>query len=53
MMTRKNYEATAEIVSRISNPNTREMVALDFSAMFAADNDRFDRIIFLTACNVA
>jgi hypothetical protein len=53
MMTRKDYVATAEILSTYSNlidQFTFEDLVMDFSDMFTADNPRFSTIKFQEAC---
>lgn len=45
MMTRKDYNATAEILNYMSNkthPAVFSKVVNDFAEMFAKDNPRFD-----------
>ena len=52
-MTRKDYVATAEILSTYSNlidQFTFEDLVMDFSDMFTADNPRFSTIKFQEAC---
>lgn len=51
-MSRKHYVEAASIISRISNPTTRETVANEFAIMFRQDNSRFDRAKFLEACGL-
>lgn len=51
-MTKKHFEATALIVSRISNPTTRATVAADFADLFASENPRFNRDLFMAACGL-
>jgi hypothetical protein len=49
MMTRKDYNATAEILNYMSNkthPAVFSKVVNDFAEMFAKDNPRFDVIRF-------
>jgi hypothetical protein len=53
MMTRKDYVATAEILSTYANlidQFTFEDLVMDFSDMFIADNPRFSTIKFQEAC---
>ena len=55
-MTRKNYVRAAEILSGL-NANGFEVSGYEelcnaFADMFAADNSRFDRERFLTACGL-
>ncbi len=52
MASRKDFEATASIVSKISNDSTRLTVARDFADLYAAGNPRFDFARFFAACNV-
>ena len=54
MMTRKDYIATAEILKTYSEAMDNfffEDLVNDFADMFAEDNDRFNRVRFLEACN--
>jgi hypothetical protein len=53
MMTRKDYVATAEILSTYANeiPQTVfEDLVYDFSDMFLSDNPRFNPMTFKIAC---
>jgi hypothetical protein len=58
MMTRKDYVATAEILENLVATVSDEdlplvLDAVDaFADMFAKDNERFQRGIFLNACGV-
>lgn len=58
MMTRKDYVSTAEIldvlVATISDEELPKVIdAIEaFADMFAKDNERFQRNIFLHACGV-
>jgi hypothetical protein len=58
MMTRKDYVSTAEIldvlVSTVSDEDLPLVLdAVDaFAEMFAKDNERFQRSVFLNACGV-
>ena len=52
MMTRKDYIATANILSTVSetvSPEIHSELIEKFSAMFANDNPRFDRSRFAKA----
>ena len=54
MMTRKDYVATAEILSGykdlIADSFVYEDLVDEFAGMFAQDNERFDSDKFLEAC---
>ncbi len=52
MASRKDFIATAEIVARISNRETRLTVARDFAAVYCEGNPRFDFDKFFEACGV-
>jgi hypothetical protein len=58
MMTRKDYVSTAEIldvlVSTVSDEDLPKVLdAVDaFADMFAKDNERFQRSVFINACGV-
>jgi lipoprotein signal peptidase len=55
MMTRKDYVATAEILSSYSNlidKFTFEDLVYDFSDMFFSDNPKFNPMTFKNACYV-
>jgi hypothetical protein len=55
MMTRKDYVATAEILSSfkdlIGDEFTFHDLVDEFGSMFEADNPRFDSTKFFEACN--
>ena len=54
MMTRKDYVATAEILSTFANEihqTVFEDLVAEFCEMFLADNPKFSTTIFETACN--
>jgi hypothetical protein len=54
MMTRKDYVATAEILSRYGlelGQGSFEDLINDFAEMFEADNPRFDADKFFDACH--
>ena len=63
-MTRKDYVAAAEIISRNlpaddakgvranTQRTTAKAIAEDLASMFGRDNGRFDRTRFLNACGV-
>ena len=54
MMTRKDYVSTAEILKTYSESMDFiffEDLVNDFADMFAEDNDRFNRVRFVEACN--
>jgi|TARA_R110000824_G_scaffold74554_2_gene189463 hypothetical protein len=50
-MTRKDFTLVAKVVSSIGDLKTRNTVALDFASVLHAENDRFDTIRFLSACD--
>lgn len=53
MMTRKNFQETAEILKYISDkthPAVFSKTVLDFAVMFAMDNPNFDAKKFYSAC---
>lgn len=53
-MTRKDYQATAEILKYASNkmhPALFTKMVNDFAEMFAKDNERFDVVKFHEASN--
>ena len=55
MMTRKDYVATAEILSNYAldlGQGAFEDLVNDFVEMFESDNPRFDSARFIDACNV-
>jgi hypothetical protein len=52
MTTRKHFVAVAQTVAAITDPRKRAELAQHHAAIFAADNPRFDRARFLSACNV-
>jgi hypothetical protein len=55
MMTRKDYVATAEILSDwadVMDYETLYALAKDFADYFAGDNERFDRSRFYNAVGV-
>jgi hypothetical protein len=55
MMTRKDYVATAEILSTYSSEipqTTFEDLVYDFSDMFLSDNTKFNPMTFRIACGL-
>mgnify|MGYP003658383448 FL=1 len=50
-MTRKDFTLVAKVVSSIIDLKTRNSVALDFASVLHKENDRFDTVRFLSACN--
>ena len=52
MTTRKHFVAVATTVAAITDKAKRRRLAEHHAAIFAADNPRFDRSRFLSACNV-
>ncbi len=55
MMTRKDYVATAKILSDLKYSINNNLIFEDlvdsFSEMFEVDNERFDHVRFFNACN--
>jgi hypothetical protein len=51
-MTRKDFQLVATVVSSIDNVKTRNQVALNFVSELHKQNERFDTIRFLSACQV-
>ena len=50
-MTRKDYEATAQVIRNLPvNEDIKRVVALRFAGMFETDNERFNIDLFLNAC---
>jgi len=52
MSTRKHFIAAAQSVAAVTDPRKRRELADHHAALFSAENPRFDRARFLTACNV-
>jgi hypothetical protein len=55
MMTRKDYVKTANILKGFADeihPQVFEDLVEEFAQYFMADNDRFDKARFETACGV-
>jgi hypothetical protein len=50
-MTRKHYQAIADVISRISNPAIRQAVAEDMADAIGPFNPAFNRSRFTAACN--
>ena len=50
-MTRKHFEAIAEVISEIDDPATRAEVALNMVTQLARFNPRLDPVRFVKACN--
>lgn len=51
-MTKKLFIAVARIISEQADPAIRRSLAESFAAIFAAENGRFDRDRFFTACGL-
>ena len=49
-MTRKHFKRTAEIISKIEDPQVRRATALSFAVWFREENPRFKTQTFLEAC---
>ena len=52
MSTRKNFIAIAALVAAIKPSAKRKEIANQHAAIFAAENPRFDRARFLSACGL-
>lgn len=52
MNTKKDFIATAEIISTIENLGTRAMMALMMAKKYSDENPRFNRQKFYKACNL-
>jgi hypothetical protein len=50
--TRQHYIAVANILAKHHGDATSRQIAEEMANLFAADNSRFDRSRFLTACGV-
>ena len=50
-MTRKHFEAIAEVIKTIDDPATRAQVALNMVTQLAQFNPRLDTARFVRACN--
>ena len=51
-MTRKDYVMIAKVFARSAGDDLAKLLAEDLADKLQADNPRFDRKIFLTACGV-
>ena len=51
-MSRKDYIAAAEIIHGTEDLEERARLAREFGRLFKADNPRFDKYRFETACGV-
>ena len=51
-MTRKDFELIANVVATVDNVNTRNEIALNFATRLDSENERFDSIRFLKACQI-
>ena len=55
-MTKKHYEAIAQVFTQYMQHNdsreTAEHIAKNMCAYFQADNPKFNRDMFLTACGI-
>jgi|TARA_R100000900_G_scaffold129329_1_gene105161 hypothetical protein len=49
-MTRKHFTRTAQIVSKIQDPQVRRATALSFAAWFKEENSNFKTPMFIQAC---
>lgn len=49
-MTRKHFKRTAQIISKIQNPQVRRATALSFAVWFKEENSRFKTQTFMEAC---
>ena len=52
MTTRKHFRAMAAAIAKIEDKKERAIQANLAADMFAKDNPRFNRALFLAACNV-
>ena len=53
MFTRQHYKEVAETIRCLSvDEETRRKIAITFAGMFACDNVRFRRDLFMDACGV-
>ena len=48
----RHYQAIAEVVAKLGDPDCRMDISLLLADMFLQDNDRFDTSKFLDACKV-
>lgn len=49
-MSKKDYIATAKIISAIKDKESRDQVALDFALHFKNNNHKFNSLLFIEAC---
>lgn len=52
MPTRAQFVETAKIIASVKDDATRRDLFVQFAAMYARENPRFNRSRFATACNV-
>jgi len=52
MLTRKHFEAQAEILKRIKDKSARALMAAESIKLFKSENPRFDKKRFLKACDL-
>lgn len=50
MMTRKNFEEFAKIISNVKDEKIRNQLIMDFGLYFKKDNPRFNISRFSSAC---
>lgn len=50
MLTRKHFEAAAQIISSVKDDTIRHQLALDFSRHYKQENSRFNIEKFIHAC---
>ena len=50
--TRKDFRMVADLISKIEDPALRKSSAEDHAKMFALQNPRFNRTLFMAACGV-
>jgi hypothetical protein len=51
-MTRKHFKLVAEVISKIEDTTERKQMAKHNATAFAKANPRFNRSMFMAACNV-
>jgi|TARA_R110000851_G_scaffold236991_7_gene389788 hypothetical protein len=49
-MTKKDFIATAKILSGVNDKETRDQLSLDFSLYFKDQNEKFNTQVFIKAC---
>lgn len=50
MMTKKDFQLVANVVSSIGDVDTRKEVALNFASEFQKENPRFEILRFMKTC---